>query len=547
MKINIDRLYKTNKTESLDNEYQTIGEMSKKHHKKEPYIFTVAAVNSSGNSTTSPATIDIVPNIVPTISSFTTTPSISGTSPVLNASISLISNGANVTKIVITSGSNTLTIDPTKVASSNTSGLNYNSFSQIGSNGITDGTYTFTITGLTPGTSYTFSAVATNSVGDSVSFSSIATTTAKVPDAPTSVAVTAANTGDRQCTVTFTAPAAPLGGGTLSYTATSSPGGLTATGTSGTTGITVTGLTNGTSYTFTVTASNSLGSSPSSTASTAVTPYGIPTAPTIVTPSSNKNSQIPVTFSGDTNNGSAITRYTVTATPISGTAVTATGTSSPITVTGLTNGTQYTITVTSTNARGTSSPSTVAATATPSDVPSMITGITPSPGSKLVTLSFTQPNTNGSPISSYLINAYYVDSNNASKYETISVDAIPSDNYSISGNTVTIKLYTKSNNATFTGGSTVNATQVTTGQTISKSVQPYDRVPLLYYPIGNEIKESYVPIKDINVQNSHKVNKCNKSRNIFTIFVIIVIILVILYLFINYDNIKHKLKHLRIF
>ena len=94
------------------------------------------------------------------------------------------------------------------------------------------------------------------------------TVSAGAPGAPT---VGAATAGDAQASVSFTAPAF-TGGATLSsYTATSSPGGIT--GTCGGSPCTVTGLTNGTAYTFTVTATNAAGkTSAPSGASNAVTP-----------------------------------------------------------------------------------------------------------------------------------------------------------------------------------------------------------------------------------------------------------------------------------
>ena len=73
-----------------------------------------------------------------------------------------------------------------------------------------------------------------------------------VPDAPTIGTATAGNT---QVSVAFTAPADTGGTAITSYTATSSPGGFTATGSSSP--LVVTGLTNGTAYTFTVTATSS--------------------------------------------------------------------------------------------------------------------------------------------------------------------------------------------------------------------------------------------------------------------------------------------------
>jgi LPXTG-motif cell wall-anchored protein len=89
-----------------------------------------------------------------------------------------------------------------------------------------------------------------------------------VPGAPTGVTAVA---GNAQATASFTAPASDGGSPITLYTVTSTPGGITATGTSSP--ITVTGLTNGTTYTFTVKATNAIGTGPESAPSNSVTPY----------------------------------------------------------------------------------------------------------------------------------------------------------------------------------------------------------------------------------------------------------------------------------
>ena len=88
------------------------------------------------------------------------------------------------------------------------------------------------------------------------------------PGPPTGVTATAGNT---KASVSWSAPASDGGSAIFEYTATSSPGGRTCSATSAL-GCTVTGLTNGTAYTFTVTATNAVGTGAPSQASAPVTP-----------------------------------------------------------------------------------------------------------------------------------------------------------------------------------------------------------------------------------------------------------------------------------
>jgi hypothetical protein len=96
-----------------------------------------------------------------------------------------------------------------------------------------------------------------------------------VPGQPT---ITQVTMGNGQAVVTFTAPASPGSSAITQYVVTANPGGITKD--CGTTSpCTVTGRTNGTNYTFTITATNSNGtSSPSAGYSSGAT--SIPTLPT---------------------------------------------------------------------------------------------------------------------------------------------------------------------------------------------------------------------------------------------------------------------------
>jgi hypothetical protein len=212
-----------------------------------------------------------------------------------------------------------------------------------------------TITGLTNGTSYTFTVTASNMFGTSASSSpSNAVTPVPVPSPPTSLVAT---TGNSSASIAFA-----LSTYAVSYTVTSSPGGITATGSASP--IVVSGLTNGTSYTFTMTATNSSGTSSASAASNAVTPtFPLATPTNIVATAGNASASVSFTAV------SGATSYTVTSTPGG---LTGTGSASPITVNGLTNGTSYTFVVRASNSSGTSANSSSSNAVTPS-VPNFIT------------------------------------------------------------------------------------------------------------------------------------------------------------------------------
>jgi hypothetical protein len=178
------------------------------------------------------------------------------------------------------------------------------------------------------------------------------------PEAPISPTIGTATVGNTQATVSFTAPSNDGGSAITSYTATSIPDGLTGTVNQAGSGvITITGLTNGTEYTFTVTATNAIGTSAASAASNSVVPTTVPISPTIGTAVAGI-SQATVSFTAPSNDGgSAITSYTATSIPDGLTGTVNQAGSGTITVLGLTNGTAYTFTVTATNATGTSAAS----------------------------------------------------------------------------------------------------------------------------------------------------------------------------------------------
>ncbi|WP_221052477.1 Ig-like domain-containing protein [Shewanella algae] len=371
------------------------------------YTFTVQAINAVGTSSPSAPSNSVVPKANQTISFNNPGAQDFGTTPTLAATAS-----SGLTPVFSSSTTGVCTITAS-------------------------GTLTFVTTGNC--------SIDADQPGDS-SYNAAPTVTqsftvnAVVPGAPTSVNAVAS---DASATVSFSAPASTGGAAISSYTVTSSPGGLTASGAGSP--LTVSGLSNGTDYSFTVSASNTAGTGPTSSPSNTVTPkasqsisfnnpgaQSFGTTPTLtatassglapvfssnstgvctitttgtlnfisagscsinadqagdssynaaptVTQSFTVNAVVPgaptsvsavasdasatVSFSAPASTGgAAISSYTVTSSPGG---FTASGTGSPLTVSGLSNGTDYSFIVSASNIAGTGPASSPSNTVTP--------------------------------------------------------------------------------------------------------------------------------------------------------------------------------------
>ncbi len=225
---------------------------------------TVTATDNAGNTrATSDTTNATVDNIAPTVTSIAVSGSpgsgdtsmaftVNFSESVVNVStddFTLVGTGSAAGSILSVSAStgSAITVNITSISGTGTLKVNLN-----GSTNVADD--------------------AGNIVAAYSSGSTHSVNILTAPGAPTIGATTA---GDGQVSVAFTAPVSNGGSAITGYTVTSNPGGITAGGNGFTTSpITVTGLTNGTPYTFTVTATNAIGTSTASGASGSATPKG---------------------------------------------------------------------------------------------------------------------------------------------------------------------------------------------------------------------------------------------------------------------------------
>ncbi len=212
------------------------------------YTFTVTAANAKGKGTASAPS----PRVVPTTTAPdapTNAAALAGNGQAVVSWIAPASNGGSE----ITGYTATAVQDSSKHCAT--------------------ATLSCVVTGLANGTAYTFTVTAANAKGKgTASAPSSPVTPATPPSSPTNVKGTA---DYAQAIVSWIAPASNGGSEITGFTATavqdSSKHCATAT-----LSCVVTGLANGTAYTFTVTASNAVATSPASQSSSPVTPMIFP-------------------------------------------------------------------------------------------------------------------------------------------------------------------------------------------------------------------------------------------------------------------------------
>ncbi len=297
---------------------------------------------------------------------------------------------------------------------SNSGGLKIDSYkitAKPGAHSIKTTERAVTIPNLNPGTEYTVTVVATNSLGDGESASKTATPAPRTkPGPPQNVTV---QQGDGRLILSWDPPLDDGGHPITGYMAGADVyrGGEADENRKRTTGtsVTIDGLTNGVTYTIRVWAENRLGIDLNNPGylSGGANPVAAPGAPTNVVASPNKIGGLDVTWNAAPviahHGGSRVISYTITYDDGATSRTITSGTTSA-TISGLTIGTPYTITVYATNAAG-NGPESQAATGTPHLIkpPGRVGIQIIDPDDSQVTLGWAAPNDGGSPITGYTV------------------------------------------------------------------------------------------------------------------------------------------------
>jgi len=341
---------------------------------------TVTAVNEAGTSASSNA-ISTTPRAAPGAPvGVKLTPLNGGVSVTWNAPVD--SGGASINKY-------TVSASPTGTAGSVITCVQNSGESR-----------SCLITGLSNGTSYSVTVVATNGVGDGPASATQNVIPANVPTAPTSVIPTVSN---GSISIKWK-PSQDNGSPILSYRVDLAPGDYSCEITDlSFLGCTIGDLDNGVPYSVSVYATNAVGDSPSASVNGTVTPRAIPSPvqSVVVSAASGKAT---VSWIPGFNGGTAIQSYKVVSSP-GGTICSVNAPSTQCVIDNLKNGSNYTFSVIAINDAGSSQP-TLSTSTLIAGTPSAPVALKVKPGDGMITVSFAPPAValnGGTPIINYTV------------------------------------------------------------------------------------------------------------------------------------------------
>ena len=341
------------------------------------YDFRIAGINVEGSGAFS-STWSAIPSVVPVVVTSLASPSHTTTSVDLTW-VAPVDDGGQA-------------VSDYKVEYSINSGSTWTLFD--------DGVSTITsaaVTGLTKGTLYQFRVSAKNANGFGTISAVVAVTAATVPDAPVITAISAPTVGGSALVVsTPLVKLTTAGGLPVNQYEYRLDGGswTTAIGVTGT--FTISSLVNGQSYAVEIRARNADGYSPASN-SINVIPAGVPTTPIVTSVDRPvEGGKLAVNFIAADGNGRALSAYEYS---LNGTVWSVRNdgltTESPLTVTGLVNGTSYTIRVRAVNTQGRSLTSIAMIPVVPGTTASAPTISAIEPNNGGLGVIFTTPSSNG--------------------------------------------------------------------------------------------------------------------------------------------------------
>jgi len=264
-----------------------------------------------------------------------------------------------------------------------------------------------TISGLVNGTPYLVEVVALNAVGSSIPSPRLTETPRAIPGAPSAVLVTA---GPSNLTVSWTPPAVVGGTPVTSFTAraflVAGGGSPVASCTAIQPTCVIPQLSNGRQYFVDVIATNAVGNGPASPPRVTGVPRTIPTEPVRVQATPGNGQLLASWRPPSSNGGASISGYTARAMSAGKEIGFCTTTGLGCAITGLVNGTPYTVEVVASNVAGTGMVG-APATATPRTVPGAPRQVQATSSVRSLVISWAAPEGNGgSPVTGYTVRAW---------------------------------------------------------------------------------------------------------------------------------------------